>query len=828
MVINIPKRLRQKGINFVLIEKACKKPFQIGWQKKIIEFDNNEIISHLNYGGNYGVMGGGEKKLIIVDFDNKEVQEDALKKLPETFTVKTGSGMLHLYYTSDRCESFKIFDENLDTIADVQGEGKQVVGPESIHPNGNKYEIVKDIDISFISYAELKAILTPYDKKPKKEEQKKEINKDKHIEDNFIDELKSRISIRDVLDFVGIDTSRNPTQCPFHSSDGGKCLGFNSETCHCFHCDGSWNIFSLIMEHSKCSFKESLEILSDAFGMRKELDESRKRYIEKLKSDSMQEYKNIKMEFLEIIGSKEPGKWGQASELLVEFIMKKMWIYTTKDDVRSEVWIYKDGIYVPQGKSEIKEMLRDILGEYYSAFIYNMVIAKIEPDTFIDIDKFFKTRYENEIPVLNGILNIKTLELKEYNPEKIFFNKMPVIYDASKKCPKIDKFLKDVHSKEDDVKIFYELVGYGLLDEYKFEKAFMLHGDGRNGKGKSIELIKRLFGLDNCCSIQLSAMNSDNFSLSELFGKRFNLAGDIGSQDLKETNFFKSITGRDLISAKRKFLRDLHFQNYAKQVFACNELPMVYDLSKGFWDRWILLDYPYTFVSKEEYENSKDKTNLKIKDEEIIEKISTPDEMSGLLNEAINALKRLEKNKTFSTTKGSDEVKLTWIRKSNSFIAFCFDKIEDDYNGRISKKDLRKKYADYCKTHKIPPKSDNVIRKVLQENYGATEIRGQLESESSYVRNDYWEGISYRQDSHTIYTLGRGNELCLESKMPDYPDSHKKEQLNEPFEVEIEKIKPSFCNEIKSIEASDIKPAESVQSCPSVSVLGASEQEPEQ
>ena len=761
MTTEIPSRLRVKGIKFVLLEKGGKKPFQLKWQDKVIEFDNPELIAHLEAGGNYGIMGGGGKKLIVIDFDNAAVQDDAMKKLPETFTVKSGRGMLHIYYFSDRCDSFKIFDEEMNTFADIQGEGKQVVGPGSVHPNGNRYEVVKDIDIVNISYAELRAIMMSYDKKPRKksdEQPPREIHKDKHIEDNFIDDVKRKVSMEDVLRHYGVDTTRNPTQCPLHASSGGKCLGFKNETCHCFHCEGSFNIFSLVMEKEKCDFKGALEFLAKNWGMEKELNESRQRYIERIRADSRKEYDKAKTEFMMLTTGKEKN-WGAASEMLAKFIEEKMWIVTTKDDIKSEMWVYKDGIYTPQGRSEIKEFLRNLLGEYYSQFIYGLVMAKIEPDTFDDYDHFFKTSYPNEVPVMNGILNIRTRELSEFNPNKIFFNKMPVEYRPECKCPKIDKFFRDVLKNEEDVNILYEMVGYGLLDEYKFEKAFMLHGEGRNGKGRSIMLIKKLFGVENCVAVSLMSLKSDNFSLSELFGKRLNLAGDIGNQDLKETNMFKSLTGRDLITAKRKFLKDLHFENNAKFVFACNELPMVYDLTKGFWERWILLDYPYTFVSKEEYDAAPDKSMLKLKDEDILQKISTPDELSGLLNASLDALDKLEKNKMFSTTKGSEEVKSTWIRKSNSFVAFCWDNIEDNYDGRISKKDLRKKYAEYCKQHKVPAKSDFVIKKVLQETYGAVEIRGGYDSTFG-MRNDSWEGIAFK---NIIYNMP--------AKMADNKDS---------------------------------------------------------
>jgi len=160
--------LQNENINFVLLERSGKKPFQSGWQNKKISFKDAELISHLNNGGNYGVRGGGKDNLIIIDFDNEDLQKELINCLPETFTIKTGSGLLHKYYYSNSCDSFKIFSENMDTLADVQGEGKQVVGAGSVHPNGNLYEIVDDKDIGFIDYSEIKALLMKYDKKPQK------------------------------------------------------------------------------------------------------------------------------------------------------------------------------------------------------------------------------------------------------------------------------------------------------------------------------------------------------------------------------------------------------------------------------------------------------------------------------------------------------------------------------------------------------------------------------------------------------------------------------------------------------------------------------------
>ncbi|MFW6130609.1 MAG: DNA primase family protein, partial [Atribacterota bacterium] len=421
-------------------------------------------------------------------------------------------------------------------------------------------------------------------------------------------------------------------------------------------------------------------------------------------------------------------------------------LYTTKVDNKSEMWVFKGGIYVPQGKSEIRELLRDLLGKWYNHWIFGRVIEKIEPDTFVDSDEFFKTNHIDEICVKNGILNLKTLELSEYNPKKVFFSKCPVKFDLSKKCPRIEKFLKDVLRDEEDIKVFFELAGFGLYKSYFIEKACMMIGDGRNGKSKTIELLKRLVGVESCVSIPLNSLVSDSFQISELFGKMFNLAGDIGNKDLRDTSMFKSLTGRDIITGKRKFMNDIHFENYAKFVFACNELPMVYDMSRGFWSRWILMEFPYTFVTQEEYDRAEDKTNLKIRNPDIINEITSEDEMSGFLNQAILGLNRLLNNKDFSSTQGTEGIKTTWIRKSNSFMAFCIENIEESYQGKISKKQLRREYAKYCKENKLISRSDIVIKRVLTESYGATE-----EDERDVFTNFYdrfWVGIKWKKDKN--------------------------------------------------------------------------------
>jgi putative DNA primase/helicase len=460
----------------------------------------------------------------------------------------------------------------------------------------------------------------------------------------------------------------------------------------------------------------------------------------------------IKLEYLDLAHDK---KWSEATELLVDYILSINKIYTTKEDIKSECWIYKDGVYIPQGKSQIREDLRKLLGKYYSDWIFGKVREKIEPDTFIDSNKFFNINYVDEIPIQNGILNVVTKELKPFDKNKIFFNKLPIIYNPIATCPAIEKHLKDVLKFDEDINVMYEIIGFLLYKSYFLEKMIMFIGDGRNGKGKTIDLIRRFLGVENCASVPLSALADDNFRVSELFGRMANLAGDLSNTSLKDTGMLKQTTGRDLIGANRKFLNDIKFINYAKHIFACNELPKVYDMSKGFWSRWIVLEFPYEFINEGEYNSLEENKRImkKILDPYHIDKISSDEELSGLLNKALEGLQRIRTNKTFSYSKGTDEIKKFWIRKSDSFVAFCFDNLEEANDQEMTKAELRKAYHKYCSEHKLKGCSDKAMSITLQEMFGVIESRRTKEFITSYV----WEGIKFK--AYSKYNLEGGKLL---------------------------------------------------------------------
>ena len=461
-----------------------------------------------------------------------------------------------------------------------------------------------------------------------------------------------------------------------------------------------------------------------------------------------------------------------ASEKAVDFLKEKYKIFSIKHDRSPEIYYYEDGQLKPNGESFLKEKVRDMLLHTFTTQRFNKIMVKMCADNGYDLEELHRRESENidEIPVSNGILNIKTKVLSEFSKDKIFFNKINAGYNPKAKCPKIEKFLLDIVENKEDVDIIFEIIGSTLYKKYDIQTIVMFLGEGENGKGWLCSLIRTFLGNGNCQSLPLAQLNPDCYEVKDLRGSLANIAGDISNTALKDTGMLKELSsGTDKTTSKRKFMDSLGFVNYAKLIFACNELPRVYDFSHGFWRRWLLLQFPYLFLKKDEYKLRKNEPNVKLANPDLFQELITKEELSGLLNEALKGLDRLSENKQFSYTKSTAEVKNLWVRKSDSFTAFCFDNIESNLTGFVTKKSLAKEYNKFCKKHGVPGTSSQSMKRTLQELYGCLEDRKHIEFAQEWI----WEGIKFKEskesnentpiEKNKILHIGQ-NKLLLELK----------------------------------------------------------------
>jgi P4 family phage/plasmid primase-like protien len=661
----VPNRLRDDAFRFVLILSGEKRPFEENWQKFAnYKFSENKIISHQ---GNLGILTGDG--LIIFDCDCQQA-ENIARQLPETFVVGTSlSGEYrkkHFYFRCPREKKIILMDYNKH-MGEIQAKGQQCIIPPSRHPSGINYEVIEDRPIASVTEAVLLNLVSPF---MVEEKSGGSLAIKKEETDSLCAEIKKRVKIPQVLEKYGFDTSKNPTKCLWHESEGGKCFSFADDIWHCFHCGAGGSVFHLVMRHENVDFNKAKDILAVMAG----LDE--------------------------ITESKKDSKYFEDSIFVPKFLaddIKKDFVFKTASG-DGTMYVYINGFYRENAEEIIAEEVARRMGKLHKNIQTAEVIALVKALSYFRRESIQEDK--NLINVQNGIYDLKNNKLLPHSPEHFFLTRVPVDFKDGATCPSILKFLHEI-LPEDDIPIVQELIGYCLYREYHIHKAFMLLGDGSNGKSTLLNLINAFLGFENTAGVSLQQFDKDRFAKSALFGKLANIYADLSPDALNRTGTFKMLTGGDVIFADKKFKNPFTFRNYAKLMFSANILPDTKDDTSAFFRRWVFLTFPNIFTDAN-------------KDANLLGKITTAEEMSGLFNWATDGLRRLLTKNTFTNSKSTEEIRDKYIRLSSPVRAFCMDRTENAEEN-IGKNELYSAFILYCQEKNLPTIPNNSFARKLKE-----------------------------------------------------------------------------------------------------------------
>jgi len=215
------------------------------------------------------------------------------------------------------------------------------------------------------------------------------------------------------------------------------------------------------------------------------------------------------------------------------------------------------------------------------------------------------------IPVANGLLRIADSVLLPPNPRLFVPCALPFTYRADQ-VPEItewNKFLASVW-QDDQVSIdcLQEWLGYLLTADTSMQKALMIVGPKRSGKGTIGRLIVQLLGVGNVASSTLASLGRE-FGLQVLIGKTAVLVSDArlgGRADIAAIaeNLLR-ITGEDAISVERKFLPAYTARMLTRFVLLTNELPAFRDASTALPSRFVILQMTRSFLGREDHDLDK-------------------------------------------------------------------------------------------------------------------------------------------------------------------------------------------------------------------------------
>jgi len=418
----------------------------------------------------------------------------------------------------------------------------------------------------------------------------------------------------------------------------------------------------------------------------------------------------------------------------------------------SALWTYnpKSGIWTDDGEENIESYMRQhLLGEEFSSHLTQEIETAIRHQTYNETANFGgKT---DEIVLQNGTLNLTTLGFShEFNPESYHVAALPVSYDPNAKCPMFDRFLEQVIPDETDRKAIIEFFGYCLFKSYIYAIVVLLVGSGANGKSILLSILRSFLGADNVTAVTPQQMYSSQFASSRLYHKLANIAGDIPASAIKDTGTLKLLSGEDMVTAQQKYREPFEFNNYAKLIFAANQTPETLDSSNAFHRRFHIIDLPNTFNPTDPGYIPGDKLKASL---------TTPEELSGMLNEAIDGLKRLMQQGDLSGTTTVEDRKLDYINRSDPAHYFLMRFVKEDADNPcpIPRDTLYKLYTDFCHSTGRVPKANTVFGKKVKQFVPFVDERKTRDPDSSSDKQEWrYYGVRFDQAAYDKETAHSG------------------------------------------------------------------------
>jgi putative DNA primase/helicase len=245
-------------------------------------------------------------------------------------------------------------------------------------------------------------------------------------------------------------------------------------------------------------------------------------------------------------------------------------------------------------------------------------------------------------------LDIKTMKTFEASPKWFNYNALDFDYDENdpKCCPEWNHFLKQIFKEDSEsVPMLMQFIGLLLTPITKFQKALLIVGPKRSGKGTIGRVIRKLVGDLNCCSPTTDGLTGQ-FGLQSLIGKTVAIVSDARFSGQNQSILIErilNITGEDAITIDRKYQTAANLRLPTRFIFLSNEVPRLADASGALASRFLILKLTESFYQRE--------------DLELEQKLLK--ELPGILHTALEYLKELlEKGYFVQPKSAQNEVEL--------------------------------------------------------------------------------------------------------------------------------------------------------------------------
>ena len=363
--------------------------------------------------------------------------------------------------------------------------------------------------------------------------------------------------------------------------------------------------------------------------------------------------------------------------------------------IGKNLFIYKEGVYELADDEIERRMIEAIVN--IKMQLRREVLSYIRLRAKV-VDETASSRL---IALKDGIYDLETGGVEPFSSDLVITNKINFIPCDSHQL--MNKTLDKIACNDKEVRsLIEEMIGLCLYRRTSYTRAFVLLGEGSNGKSTLLKCITKLLGSSNCSFLSLQD-TAERFRLAEIYGKLANIGDDIPEKYIEDNSIFKKLVTGEVITAERKGKDPFAFKNYATLIFSCNKVPKMKDKSNAVKRRLLIIPFDAEFK-----ETDPDF------DPYIEDKLLEDDAIGYLLFLGLEGLKRVIRANSFSDSKKVEMLLSEYEKENNPVMYFGEEfKIENEPT-----REVYHTYAVWCRENGYIPLANNEFGKVLKKKFG--------------------------------------------------------------------------------------------------------------
>jgi putative DNA primase/helicase len=332
--------------------------------------------------------------------------------------------------------------------------------------------------------------------------------------------------------------------------------------------------------------------------------------------------------------------------------------------------------------------------------------------------------------VRNGVLDLKTGELRAGRQDDRIAKHTPVRFDSKALCPRWVKFMGEIFDSNLELVRWIQMAtGYSLTGDTSEQVLFMLYGQGANGKSTFLNVLRTVVGdygyNTSFSTLERSGRSSVPHDVAALVGRRLITASETNENERLNEARIKALTGGDTMTARRLYCDEFLFRPVGKFFLAVNHKPVVSDDSEGFWRRVRLIPFVRQFKN--------DQADKRL-EEKLLE------EAPGILNWMVQGCLLWQEQGQLGTPPAVKEATETYQREMDHVQDFLDDCCILQMDAETPASALWQSYTEWC--------SENHSRALSRnELAGRLKARGPDNSRRGAGGRKVWSGIGLISDN---------------------------------------------------------------------------------